>query len=148
MKIDNIVERLSKSLEDFELGEGATTEEINIIETEFGVVFPADYRYFLERYGYASWSNDILGICHDLDYEEYSSMPYFTRVDRNKTFPAHFMTRPKNTVVVGPYGGGGRYFLYCANSEFSGKVELLLTELGGKPDSKSWDSFTEFLEHY
>lgn len=149
MEIDRIISRLSKSLEDFEIGDSVTGEEIKSIEFEFSVVLPPDYKYFLKKYGYAFWDGaGVLGICHDPDDEEYFSMPYFTRVDRNKNLPDFFMPRPEHTIVVGPYGGGGRFFLHCANGDYCGKVELLLTELNGKPDSKTWDSFTDFLDHY
>ena len=148
-KIDSIILRLEKTKEDFETGESVTNEEIEKIEKDLNIELPSDYKYFLGKYGYAFWSGaGILGVCNDPDDEEYFSMPYFTMDDRGKIFPEYFMPRPKNTVVVGPYGGGGHFFLHCMNSDRGGKVELLLTELNGRPDVKSWDSFTEFLGHY
>lgn len=148
MSIDKIIARLKSKLDDFETGIGASIEEIEAIEREFDIEIPTDYKYFLQTYGYATWDGtDILGICHDDELEEYFSMPYFTRADRAKSFPEHFASRPKDTIVIGPYGGGGRFFLHCS-PENSGKVMLLLTELGGRPDTKTWDSFSDFIAHY
>jgi hypothetical protein len=149
LDIDKIIEHMKSSLEGFEVGSGATSEQINDIEKEFGVVLPLDYKYFLQKFGYAAWIGTcILGVCEDSEDEEYYSMPYYTREERKCSLPERFVSRPDNTVVIGPYGGGGHFFLHCANSENDGKVELLLTELNGRADSKSWKTFSEFLNHY
>ena len=149
MEIDNIISRMEKTLDDFEIGKGTTSKEIMKIESKFQITLPSDYKYFLEKYGYAAWSGTcILGVCDDPDDDEYFSMPYFTKTDRERTHPDYFMPRPKNTIVIGPYGGGGRFFMYCSNDSSNGKIELLLTELEGRADSKKWKSFTEFLDHY
>lgn len=148
-EIDEIINRLSNDLDDFEVDRGASNEKIALIESEFNVTLPEDYKYFLSRYGYASWDGaDILGVCSDSDLEKYFSMPFYTRDDRNTKLPSYFSPRPKNTVIVGAYGGGGHYFLHCENSQTPGKVELLLTELHGKAAKNKWNSFVEFLDHY
>ncbi len=144
-KVEQIVQRMKKCLSDIEIGDGATLDEIELIENKLNVIFPDDYKYFLHEYGYLFWEGTgILGICHDDDLQEYFSMPYFTESDRKNTLPDNFMPRPKNTVVVGPYGGGGHFFLYCNNSDSPGRVSLLLTELNGYADKNSWKSFTDF----
>ena len=148
-RIDNIIVRMSQCLNDFETGDGATESEISDIEKNLGVSFPSDYRYFLSRFGYIVWDGtSVLGICHDVDLDEYFSMYYYTKSDRSNELPKHFMKRPENIIVVGPYGGGGHYFLYCNNSSSPGRVALLLTELSGCSDGHTWSSFSDFLNHY
>lgn len=148
-ELDIIIDRLGKKFRDVELGEGLDDLEVRKIERKLGLTFPLDYKYFLKKYGYfASNGPDILGAGCDPDYDEYYSMEFFTLDDRNCDLPSFFKPRPTHTVVVGAYGGGGHFFLYCEESKKAGCVELLLDELGGKADTKSWKSFTEFLSHY
>ncbi len=148
-KIDEIVARMKGCLEDFECGDGASDIEICNLEYKFNITFPNDYRYFLKTYGYVDWDGTcVLGICHLEGLQKYFSMDYYTESDRANVLPKHFSKRPENTVVVGPYGGGGHFFLFCQNSNHSGKVALYLTELHGKADKANWSTFSDFLRHY
>jgi len=148
-EIDRIVDGLCSKYGEVEIGVDLEEAETLRVEKELGVSFPADYKYFLNRYGYFSSDGpDVLGIGFDPEEAEYYSMPYYTKSDRECILPKHFRPRPKHTVVVGAYGGGGHYFLYCDNSRHPGKVVLLLDEISGKADTVKWQSFTEFLAHY
>lgn len=147
MEIDKIILKLSK-LKHFEHGEGCSEAEVHSLENELGVKFPEDYSYFLQHYGSAMWfGSSILGLC-DEDYEEYLSTLLYTKRDRETDFPDDFAIRPENTIVVGPYGGGGHFFLHCLGSVNEGKVVLLTDETCGKPSGLEWLSFTEFVKHY
>ncbi|GHA22274.1 hypothetical protein GCM10008090_35110 [Arenicella chitinivorans] len=148
-QIDKIIDDLKHKYSTVEVGKGVDELELKSVEKKLSVTFPADYKYFLMKYGYlASDGPDILGLGCDPDYDEYYSMLFFTLYDRNGEVPTFFTPRPANTVIVGAYGGGGHFFLHCEESSRSGAVELLLDELNGKPDKLKWQSFTEYLAHY
>ena len=149
-RINQIIEKMEITLPDFETGDGASDEIINEIEEKFSIVFPADYRYFLKKYGYVDWDGTcILGYCNDKEMAPYYSAPYFTESDRKQPLPEHFRKRPENTWIVGPYGGGGHFFMYCENSASPGRTVLLLNELSGCADKRLiWSTFSDFLEHY
>lgn len=148
-EIDKIIERFNRKYSDIECGQGLAESEVRSIERQLDVTFPADYKYFLQKYGYfTSDGPDILGAGCDPDFDEYYSMVFYTIDDRSCELPTFFKPRPQHTVIVGPYGGGGHFFLHCEESANAGQVELLLDELHGKADSKKWTSFSEFLNHY
>ena len=130
----------------------ATKQEILRIESELGVVLPAQYVEFLQRHGYAGWfGHEILGIRPvDPETGQPSSVTYdcvtLTNEERDPNNPLGTSSLPPDHVVVAADGGGGNFVLFTVGSPYEGQVHWYNFEDQEEP-IKTWQTFQDFLEY-
>jgi len=134
--------------ENFTCREGGAEElEIHELEKVFNITLPADYKFYLLKYGYTVWFGEIIcgfvdkGALFEGDADLIPVTQYYKGLysDDKNYFPV-----PLQGVVISSYDGGGYYFLFSQESDRAGEVGLFLTETYGQEVSK-FESFTDYL---
>ena len=121
--------------------------EISELEIHLKVTLPADYKYFLQEYGYCFWFGGVVCglVGENKRYEKLCSVIKKNSYYRELyTEGSLYSPVPDNGLVIGKWGGGGYYFLFSQESERAGEVGLFLTETYGQEVSK-FKSFTDYL---
>ena len=151
--LENLV--LHKVVEDFDIysGYGAKMDTIINAEEELGYIFPEDYKYFLEKYGWVTFNISHLerfhGLGDDIPLEWANGINVIrTTIDSRK--PPTYI--PTNFIQVYVDGIGDQYYLSEEGNVFLLSHENLI-DANDKPkyekESSYWtkvgNSFSEWL---
>jgi hypothetical protein len=140
------------TLPTFEAERPATAAEIRQIENDLGVILPAQYVEFLQRFGYAGWfGSEILGI---RPIDRLTGRPSMVTPDcvsrtkkmRQSSGPLGTAHLPREQVIIATDGGGGNYVLFTVGSSHEGEVHYYNFEDKVEP-IQTWKTFQDYLEH-
>lgn len=143
MDLINIFKTLQKK-DEFECGIPQNEEQIATLEKKLHIAFPQSYRWFLQHYGYAAWSEGVILGSSNFPYYDVITINEYAR---SEELPEDFISLPLDAFAIDRYPGGGYYMLFSADSSRAGQVGLFLSETGYH-EEQTWDSFEAFLEDY
>ena len=126
---------------------GAEEFEVKELEEAFNITLPADYKFYLLKYGYTLWCGEIIcgfvdkGAMFEGTADVIPTTQYYRKLYNDDN---NYTSVSSEGVVIGSYDGGGYYFLFSQESERAGEVGLFLTEAYGQEVSK-FKIFTDYL---